>query len=165
MIDIRSELPGDRREIALLTEAAFAGKAYSDGTEPDIIERLRQSGTLLVSLVGVEDGEVVAHVAFSPIPLADGSLWCCLGPVSVRPDRQRQGYGTAIIREGLNQMRTQGFAGCILEGDPGYYGRFGFRPCPELTQDGKPSPYTQSLSFGSTAPCGEFRWPDAFYGP
>lgn len=67
---IREETPADVDVIRRLTEEAFATMAYSDGTEPAIIERLRAAGALTFSLVAEEGGKVVGHVAFSPVTIA-----------------------------------------------------------------------------------------------
>ncbi|NLH48983.1 MAG: N-acetyltransferase [Myxococcales bacterium] len=60
-------------------------------------------GALTISLVAEEEGKVVGHVAFSPVTIADGSeSWYALGPVSVLPELQNRGIGSALIRQGLS---------------------------------------------------------------
>jgi hypothetical protein len=39
---------------------------------------------------------------------------------------QKQEIGARLIRAGLDRLRSQGAAGCILLGNPAYYSRFGF---------------------------------------
>jgi predicted N-acetyltransferase YhbS len=51
-----------------------------------------------------------------------------LGPIGVRPDRQRQGIGSALIREALAEAGTRGSPAVILLGDPDLYPRYGFEP-------------------------------------
>lgn len=71
--------------------------SYSDGTEPTIIDSLRAAGHLTLSLVTIRESNLVAHVAFSPVSIGDSTgSWYDLGPVSVRPELQRIGIGTAI---------------------------------------------------------------------
>lgn len=84
---VRDEAPGDEAAIAAVTAAAFRGAPHSDGSEAEIIERLRVAGDLAVSLVAVDaDGAIVGHVAFSPVTISDGtSGWYGLGPVSSFP--------------------------------------------------------------------------------
>lgn len=164
-IHIRPERSGDEADIHELTAAAFAGKPYADGTEAPIIDRLRTDGDLTVSLVALDGSEIVGHVAFSPVRIGDPSWdWYGLGPISVRPDRQRQGFGRAMIEEGLRLLRARGAAGCALIGDPKYYGRFGFEGDCGLTYRDLSATYVQALSFGSAAPKGELEFARAFTG-
>jgi putative acetyltransferase len=49
-----------------------------------------------------------------------------LTPMSVRPDRQLQGVGRALIDEVLARADAAGEPAVLLEGIPDYYPRFGF---------------------------------------
>lgn len=143
---IRAETPADILSIHALTAEAFAGAARSSGTEPAIVDALRKAGALYLSLVAVQDGVVVGHVAFSPV-LIDGRdfCWMGLGPISVLPPFQHRGIGTALIEEGLRKLRRENVGGCVVLGDPGYYGRFGFSASHALSYDEVPPEYFQSL--------------------
>ena len=124
---IRNETESDIEAIAEITKAAFATCPYGEHTEQFITNALRAAGALTVSLVAEIDRDVVGHVAFSPVTISDGSPdWYGLGPVSVLPQHQRQGIGTALIREGLSLLKARGGQGCVLVGEPAYYQRFGF---------------------------------------
>lgn len=124
---IRDERPGDEGAIHSLTALAFRTMPYSSGTEQHIIDTLRAEGALTVSLVAELDAKIVGHIAFSPVTIAGADAeWYALGPVSVHPDVQRLGIGSALIREGLARLKARGAAGCVLAGDTNYYGRFGF---------------------------------------
>ena len=85
---IRPERPDDVDAIDRLTVDAFEPQSFSDGSEAPIIRSLRASGDLTLSLVAEDEGDVVGHVAFSPVTI-DGSHdgWFGLGPISVRIDR------------------------------------------------------------------------------
>lgn len=125
---IRPERPDDKQTIHDLTIAAFEPTPFSDGSEAPIITKLRNDGDLTVSLVAVRGGDIVGHVAFSPVTVGvESDGWYGLGPVSVWPDKQRQGIGSALINEGLAILKANGAKGGVLIGDPAYYGRFGFR--------------------------------------
>jgi putative acetyltransferase len=67
---IRDEQEDDAAAIRAVTMAAFETMPYSSQTEAAIIEALRAAGALTVSLVAVEDDQVVGHIAFSPSPSA-----------------------------------------------------------------------------------------------
>ena len=83
---IRDERAEDADVITAVTVAAFETLAISNHTEQMIVEALRASGALTVSLVAELDGCVVGHIAFSPVTMSDGTDgWYGLGPVSVLP--------------------------------------------------------------------------------
>jgi putative acetyltransferase len=160
---IRNENESDHEAIAEITQTAFATLAISQHTEQFIIKVLRAVGALSVSLVAQMDGKVVGHVAFSPVTISDGSPdWYGLGPVSVLPERQRQGIGTALIREGLSLLKARGGKGCALVGDPAYYQRFGFRNLPALILEGVPQEYFLALPFEDEIPKGVVVFHSAF---
>ncbi len=162
---IRPEKPTDHSPIEQITEAAFAGKPYSDQTEHLIVNRLREAGALTLSLVAELNGKIVGHVAFSAVAI-DGEYkdWYGLGPVSVTPKLQKQGIGSKIIREGLSLLKEKGAKGCVLEGSPIYYLRFGFKSYPNLVYEGAPAPeYFMALPFYEEIPTGKVEFHKAFY--
>jgi len=160
---IRSEVESDVEAIFEVTRAAFEHHLHSDHSEPFIIDALRAGGALTVSLVAEVDGRVVGHVGFSPVVVSDGSEhWHALGPVSVAPGLQRRGIGTALIDGGLALLRSRGAKGCVLVGDPRYYGRFGFRTVPGLTAEGFPPHVFLALPFDEPAPHGTVTFHEGF---
>lgn len=161
---IRNECPNDAPAISALTAAAFRDVRYSDGTEVAIVERLRADGDLALSLVAENmDGAIVGHVAFSPVAISDGTTgWYGLGPVSVIPLRQRSGIGSGLIEEGLARLTAMGAKGCVVLGEPAYYGRFGFRHDPRLVYPGPPAEYFQVLTLAGEAPAGTVSYARAF---
>lgn len=162
-IIIRSEQPGDEQIIHDLTVAAFEIMPFSNGSEAPIITALRNDGDLTVSLVAVGGGDIVGHVAFSPVTIGvESNGWYGLGPVSVWPDKQRQGIGSALIEEGLSILKANGSKGCVLIGDPAYYGRFGFKSDGNLSYRELPARYVQSLPFQSEPATGEVKFSPAF---
>lgn len=163
-MDIRPETEGDTDSIRRLTTAAFAGAAHSSGTEAAIIDRLRDTGSLVLSLVGGFEGRIVAHVAFSPVRIGGQDLgWVGLGPVSVWPEQQGRGLGRAVIAEGLRRVAEQGAAGCVVLGDPAYYRRFGFEADAGPRFAGAPPEYFLRLRFAGAMPAGDVTYPPAFY--
>jgi putative acetyltransferase len=75
-----------------------------------------------------------------------------LAQFSVRPDRQLRGIGHALIRKGLGHLRGMGAQGCVVLGDPAYYGRFGFVSDAELRYGKAPPEYFQRLAFSEVEP-------------
>src|SRR4029453_13095308 len=87
------------------------------------------------ALVAEDEGEIVGYVMFSYAELAEGGRVLMLSPLGVRPDRRRQGLGSRLVEEGLRRARERGEPVVIVEGDPRYYSRFGFRRASELGLD------------------------------
>jgi putative acetyltransferase len=163
-ITIRFEEASDVDAISRITESAFRGHPYSRGTEPFIINSLRRASALSVSLVAECDGEVVGHIAFSPVEISDGAQnWQALGPVSVKPELQGRGIGSALVRAGLEEIRKHGTAGCVLIGEPAFYGRFGFRSVDALTMDGISQEFVLSLPFSECRAAGTVIHHPAFH--
>ncbi len=162
-IIIRAERPGDEEVIHELTRAAFAPMSYSSGTEAAIIRALRAGGELALSLVAEENDEIIGHVAFSPVTI-DGHYddWFGLGPISVRADRQRQGIGHRLIREGIHRLKELGGKGCALVGDQAVYQGVGFVSDGQLTYEGVPDIYVQYLTLSGHAPHGALTFSPAF---
>jgi putative acetyltransferase len=162
-IKIRSELPSDVTAIETVTAAAFLNAPHTNHTEQFIVNALRKAGMLAVSLVAEDNGEMVGHVAISPVSISDASGgWYVLGPISVAPDCQGLGIGSQLMEQALAELGKLEAAGCVLVGNPNYYGRFGFRPEPALVMPGVPPKYFQAISFGTEIPTGIVTHHEAF---
>ncbi len=160
---IRKENDTDITAIAVVTKEAFKNLPISNQTEHFIINALRSAGVLSISLVAEIDEKIVGHVAFSPIRISDNTTdWYGLGPVSVIPDFQKKGIGTALINKGLSLLKERGAKGCALVGDPNYYKHFGFKNYPELIHDGVPQEVFLVLPFTETIPKGFVIFHEAF---
>lgn len=160
---IRAERSGDIEPVAALTREAFAGQPYSSHTEQFIVDALRRAGALTLSLVAVQAGLVVGHIAFSPVTVSDGSVdWYGLGPLSVAPALQGRGIGRALVEQGLRALREAGAQGCVLLGDPAFYGRFGFASHPDLRLAGVPQEHFQCQAFGPKQATGDVGYHAAF---
>ncbi len=160
---IRNEKPSDIEPISQVTIAAFKNCKYGNHTEQFIIHALRAAVALTVSLVAEVDAIVLGHIAFSPVTISgQSSRWYGLGPVSVRPDRQRQGIGKSLIHEGLRLLKAAGAEGCVLVGDPKYYQQFDFRNFPDLFLEGVPHEYFMALPFGENKPQGTVVFHEGF---
>jgi putative acetyltransferase len=131
LIDIREESEADLRAVRRLNESAF-GRTE----EAALVDALRAAAHPQVSLVAVENREVVGHIFFSPVtiePEADVSTKTAaalmgLAPMAVLPQYQRQGIGSRLVREGLRECLRMGGEAVVVLGHPEYYPRFGFVP-------------------------------------
>ena len=127
--EVRAEIDGDRAGVRSLNVAAFETPA-----EADLVDALRESPGA-ISLVASRSGAILGHILFTPVRVGEGDAAfdaVALGPMAVRPDRQRQGTGSLLVREGLAACRAAGHDLCFVLGHPGFYPRFGFVPAVPL---------------------------------
>jgi putative acetyltransferase len=123
-VEIRGRTAADDAAIRRLNDDAFGG-TY----ESRLIEDLRVAGLDAVEVVAVENDDIVGHILFSVLATTiDGRTVpaLALAPVAVRPDRQRRGMGSALVRAGLDLARHRDWRAVIVLGHKGYYPRFGF---------------------------------------
>ena len=109
--------------------------AFGEEDVPRIVTELREARLEVPSLsfVAVADGRVVGNVMNSWVGIegSDARL-LQLSPLGVHPDVQRQGHGAALVRASLDGARALGESLLLVEGNPRYYGRFGFVRADEL---------------------------------
>jgi putative acetyltransferase len=122
---IRAEGEQDREAVYRINASAFESPA-----EAKLVDMLREQADPVVSLVAEDNGEVVGHILFSPVSLSGHSDLKIIGlaPMAVAPRRQRQGIGSALVREGLERCRQAGFVASVVLGHPEFYPRFGYQP-------------------------------------
>lgn len=126
---IRPETAADAGAIFAVHAAAFPTNA-----EARLVDRLRARGDGYLGFVAEHDGEVVGHVAFSPVTVTDPDSsvrGLGLAPIGVVPTHQRRGVGGALIRAALEECRAAGWPFVVLLGHPEYYPRYGFRKASE----------------------------------
>ncbi len=135
-IEIRSEEIKDIETVRDILRLTFPTDA-----ESKLVDALRANGKAIVSLVAVQDEEVLGHILFSPVTTSPPSEAKGIGlaPVAVHPDAQSQGIGSQLIREGLRRCNELGYDYCVVLGSPKYYPRFGFE---------KASPYRIQNEYG-----------------
>ena len=129
VVIIRQEEFKDHPAVYAVIKSAFAGAAHADGNEQDLASALRQSDAYLpeLSLVAEVGGKIVGHILFTKVAIG-GSIQLALAPLSVLPEYQRQGIGSALIREGHRQARELGYGYTIVLGSEMYYSRMGYVP-------------------------------------
>lgn len=160
---IRKERSEDADRIHEVTTRAFQDAPHTSHTEQFIVRALREAGGLSVSLVAEYDGEIVGHVAISPVSVSDGAAgWYGLGPVSVLPEYQRRGIGSRLVEMALAEIEQGGASGCVVLGDPEYYRRFGFRVIDGLVLPGVPVEYFQAMSFDGDLAQGDVAYHEGF---
>ena len=103
--------------------------AFPDEDLVPLVRDLLQDPVIALSLVATIDSDIAGHAVFTHCGV-DGSdsKGALLGPLAVSPGFQRQGIGSAIVRDGLQRLRKSGVHLVCVLGDPAYYERFGFMP-------------------------------------
>jgi putative acetyltransferase len=139
---VRLETAEDQGAIDAVHKDAFRGAA-----EAELVEALRRSGDIILSLVAHAD-EVVGHVAFSRLTVSGSPVRAlALAPLAVIRQWQRQGLGAWLVREGLSRLAATGEDLVLVLGDPAYYGRFGFKAENAVgLQTPYDGPYLQALA-------------------
>ncbi len=164
-LDIRPEQPGDEPAIHDLVKRSFAPMPFSEGDEQDLVDALRAGGDLVLSLVAEDGaGAIIGHIGFSPVTVDHATCgWFQMAPVSVSPEVQFTGIGSALINAGIAQMAQRGAHGIAVVGNPVYYERFGFAVIPGLAPlSDRDSPYFRAMTLAGSAPQGVVSYASAF---
>ncbi|MFD1832965.1 GNAT family N-acetyltransferase [Streptomyces desertarenae] len=131
---IRRETPADVPAVRAVTGAAFAARSRTAvPIEVTLLDELRDCAAWLpaLSLVALApDGGIVGHVVCTRGRVGDTPA-LGLGPLSVHPDHQGRGTGSALVHTVLGAADALGEPLVALLGEPAYYGRFGFRASAE----------------------------------
>ncbi|HSO56823.1 MAG TPA: N-acetyltransferase [Paenisporosarcina sp.] len=168
---IRTETKDDYKHVFNLNYLVFKNR----DDEAKLVERIRFSNCFIreLSLVAMEQGEIVGHVLLSKAKIIreNGEKEVLvLSPVAVNPSVQKQGIGSNLIEEGLRRAKDLGYGLVLLMGHPTYYPKFGFQPAKrhgiELTQFIVPDNVFMvcELIDGELQQTnGELRYPPAFF--
>jgi putative acetyltransferase len=130
---VRREIPADIDVIRTVTAAAFATADRPGSVEAELVDGLRASDAWLpaLSLVAVDGPDLLGHVVCTRARVGAAPV-LGLGPLSVRPDWQRRGVGSALVHAVLGAADALDEPLVVLLGHADYYPRFGFRPAAEL---------------------------------
>lgn len=164
MVLIRKEEKEDEQAITGLLKIAFADHPHSQQTEHLIVQELRKANALTLAYVAVsDDGKVIGYIAFSHVEIGDYSQnWYGLGPIAVLPEEQHKGVGSELMKHGLQALEALGAKGCVLVGDPEYYGRFGFSSYAGLEVENIPQEYVLAYAWNDKVVAGEVLFHKAF---
>lgn len=151
-IDIRQSRPDDMAFIERLYPAAFPNEDLLP-----LVRTLLAGEPEILSLLASIDGALAGHILFTICGItgtpANAAL---LAPLAVASEWQKQGVGTALIREGLDRLEQAGVAQIFVLGDPAYYRRSGFKVetaiAPPYPLPGEWRGAWQSLSLGGATP-------------
>jgi predicted N-acetyltransferase YhbS len=128
--------------------------------EARLVNALRDAGLITLSLVAeMDDGSIAGNAVFSAMTFEGDDVGLAgvgLGPLAVRPEYQRQGVGSALVRRGIELCREAGFDLLVLLGSTVYYPRFGFVLAETLNlhpaDEGVPPSHFQALMLRGSPP-------------
>jgi len=124
IVQIRPETVDDHDSIRHVNQRAFGGSM-----EADLVDALRVGGHVTASLVAESQDQIIGHILFSPVTIvmtAGTTEILSLAPMSVLPEHQRTGVGTALVEAGINRCREATQTAVAVLGHPQFYRRFGF---------------------------------------
>ena len=131
-IKIRTEAEADHSKVFSVIKQAFLTEELSDHKEQFLVERLRMSGSYILelSLLAEIEGKVVGHILLTKISICDGDIKhqsLALAPVSVLPEYQGRGVGSALIKAAHAKAIALGYGSVVILGHKDYYPRFGYK--------------------------------------
>ncbi len=126
---IRQERTEDYETVYDVIKEAFDSAEHADGNEPELVNALRKGNGFIpqLSFVAEIDGKIVGHILFTKATIENSTV-LALAPLSVLPEYQRRGIGTALIKEGHRIAGELGYGFSVVLGSENYYPRVGYLP-------------------------------------
>jgi putative acetyltransferase len=115
----RTQTAADAESVDALLRESFPTDA-----EADLAKRLQMNGDAIIALLGEDNSQIQAYAMFSKVDAPFRALG--LGPVATNKTARNQGHASALIRNGLEMARADGWQACFVLGNPKFYGRLGF---------------------------------------
>ncbi|GAK58150.1 acetyltransferase [Candidatus Vecturithrix granuli] len=137
-IMIRNETEQDFREVEEVTREAFWNLYVPGCTEHYLVHQMRNHPDFIKDLdfVAENNGKIVGNIMYTNAWLLNEQGQekdiISFGPLSVLPEYQRQGIGSALIRHTIQIARQQGIQVIVILGDPHNYCQHGFKSGKDL---------------------------------
>ncbi|MCI9003007.1 MAG: N-acetyltransferase [Oscillibacter sp.] len=135
MVTIRNETEADYPRVEDLTRRAFYNLYVPGCHEHYLVHIMRDHRDFLpeLSFVLELDGEIAGSILYTRASLEgkNGQRKDILtfGPLCVAPERQRQGYGKALIEHSFAKAGALGWEAVVIFGAPANYVGRGFQCC------------------------------------
>lgn len=130
-MQIRQEVFDDRAGIYAVTHAAFSKDDHLvEPSEVGLVQQLFECDgySPAFSLVATNGNTVIAHVIATWGTVDGKHRLLGLGPLTVAPEYQGKGAGTALMQAISDRAESEHVSGIVLLGATGYYQRFGYEP-------------------------------------
>lgn len=109
--------------------ALLRGAFPEPGYEAQLVQKLHRNAKPIYDWVCIHTNRVIAYAAFTNAYQGKEVCGLHLAPMAVKPEFQKQGVGSELLRYCLSQEPIKSQAVFVL-GNPVFYKRFGFTPCP-----------------------------------
>ena len=159
-IAIRAAEPRDDESTRQLVDEAFAPEDVVS-----FLDALRAEGCILGEWLAEDAGAPIGHIVFSRVwverPDGTRRAAAMLTPLAVKPGRQRQGVGLALMNLALAALEARGEDLFFVLGHPSYYPRVGFQ---SSAAERVTSPWQGNAAFmvrGAIVPAGRLVMPHA----
>ncbi len=130
---IRNETEKDFREVEELTREAFWNLYFPGCNEHYLVNVMRNHLDFIkeMDFVAELNGKIIGNIMYTKAWLVDEKgeekEIICFGPVSVLPEFQHKGVGSALIKHTTNIALKNGIEGIVIFGDPHNYCKHGFK--------------------------------------
>jgi len=132
-ISIRNEAVSDHRKVEELTREAFWNLYVPGCGEHYLVHILRDNQDFIRDLdfIAVRGEEVIGNIVYmkSFVVNEPGNRidTITFGPLSVLPEFQKKGVGSALIKHSVKKAMEAGYKAVVIYGDPHNYCRHGFK--------------------------------------
>jgi putative acetyltransferase len=150
-ISIRLETKADHQAVEALTREAFWNLYVPGCNEHYLAHLLRTHPDFIPELdfVAVYGNKIVGNIMFAKSGLVDESKnrmeTASFGPISVLPEFQRQGVGSALIGHSMKAALALGYKIIVIHGHPHNYCKHGFKGSKDLNISEADGKYPYSL--------------------
>jgi predicted N-acetyltransferase YhbS len=137
-ITVRNETEHDYREVENLTREAFWNLYIQGCDEHFLVNKMRSHSDFIKELafVAIVDGKIAGNIMYTKSGVIDDSGrridTITFGPVSVLPEFQRKGIGSALINHSGKIAHEMGHKVIIILGHPYNYIKHGFKVSKDL---------------------------------
>lgn len=134
-IIIRNEQKTDYETVEKITREAFYNMYMPGCVEHYLVHIMREHEDFIPELDFVLelDGNVIGNIMYTKARLVDESgkekEILTFGPVSVKPEYQRKGYGKQLIAHSFEKAKELGYDTVVIFGSPANYVSCGFKSC------------------------------------
>lgn len=148
---IRNEVGSDHRTVEELTREAFWNLYIPGCNEHYLVHVMRNSEDFINELdfVALIGDKIVGNIMYmhSSIINEKNEVLDTLtfGPVSVLPEFQKQGIGSALIKYSIKKATEKGYKAIIIFGHPHNYCKHGFKSSRDFSISNHDGKYPSSL--------------------